>query len=596
MSKDKKLIKYTNRDFSTIKEGLVEYTKRYYPTVFRDFSEASFGSLMLDTVSYVGDVLSFYLDYQTNESFIDTAIEYDNILRMGEQVGYKQPLKANSFGIVTFYVLAPSLTNSSAPDTDYLPVLAKGTKLSSAGGQVFSLMEDVNFADIKNEVVVATSDDAGNPTGFAVKAHGKVISGEIKTTSIAVGDFKRFLTLNVPDSNISEIISVTDTEGHDYFEVDYLSQDTVFRSVINKDKNSKEQAPNVMITTSVPRRYTVSSRKDKVMLKFGYGSESSLKNDNVTHPSRVVLKMHGRDYDSDNSFDPSKLIETDKFGISPANTILDVVYRANTSTNSNVSSKQINSIIDPIYVFSSAATDIGKINFVRDSIECTNEKPITGDVSSPTVDELKQRINDVFSSQNRAVTADDYAAIIYRMPSKFGKIKRVRLVRDQDSFKKNLNLYVLGEDLKGNLAFANDVLKNNVKVWINNYKMINDTVDILDPRIINIGVNFTAVVNYDQDKFEALQAGIAVIENMFAQKLDIGQPIYITDFYNQLNNLEEIVDVLTVDIIAKIGGDYSDDTVDLKHYTSADGRILYVPENAIYELKFANRDIKGTIK
>ena len=596
MSKDKKIIKYTNRDFSSIKEGLVDYAKRYYPSVYKDFSEASFGSLMLDTVSYVGDVLSFYLDYQANESFLDTAVEYNNILRMGEQVGYKEPLKGNSFGIVTFYILVTTQPNATAPDLNYLPVLSKGTRLTSNSGQVFSLVDDVNFADTSNEIITATSDNSGNPTSFAVKAYGKVVSGELKTTSITVGDFRRFLTVAVDDGNVSEVVSVIDTEGHQYFEVDYLSQDTIFRSVINKDNKSKDLAPNVMVTTNVPRRFTVFSRAGQTLLKFGYGSESSLKNDNMSHPSKVVLKMHGRDYEKDTSFDPAKLIETDKFGISPANTILTVVYRANTTENSNLASRELTSISDPLLVFPSGATDTAKINYVRNSLECTNEASINGDVSLPTVSELKQRINDVFSSQNRAVTAEDYQALIYRMPSKFGKIKRVRLIRDQDSFKRNLNLYVLAEDLDGNLANASQVLKNNVKTWINHYKMINDTVDILDPMIINIGINFTAVVNFDQDKYEALNAGIVAIEEMFEEKLDIGQPIYIVDIYNKLNNLDEIVDVVNVEIVEKVGERYSDESVNLKHYTSADGRILYTPENAIYELKFTDTDIKGTIK
>ena len=207
------------------------------------------------------------------------------------------------------------------------------------------------------------------------------------------------------------------------------------------------------------------------------------------------------------------------------------MYRANTTENSNLAARELSSISDPLFVFPSSATDTAKINYVKNSLECTNETSINGDVSLPTVSELKQRINDVFSSQNRAVTAEDYQALIYRMPSKFGKIKRAKIIRDQDSFKRNLNLYVLGEDLDGKLAVANPVLKNNVKTWINHYKMINDTVDILDPMIINIGINFTAVVNFDQDKYEALNAGIESIEGMFEEKLDIGQPIYIIDIF-----------------------------------------------------------------
>ena len=74
-------INYLSRDFTAIKSDLIEYAKRYYPDTYRDFSDAGFGSLMVDAVSYIGDILSFYLDYQANESFLSTAIEYDNVLK-----------------------------------------------------------------------------------------------------------------------------------------------------------------------------------------------------------------------------------------------------------------------------------------------------------------------------------------------------------------------------------------------------------------------------------------------------------------------------------------------------------------------------------
>jgi len=210
--------------------------------------------------------------------------------------------------------------------------------------------------------------------------------------------------------------------------------------------------------------------------------------------------------------------------------------------------------------------------------------------------ELRQRINDTFSSQNRAVTADDYEALVYRMPAKFGKVKRAKVLRDQDSFKRNLNLYLLSQNASGHLVPTNQVLKNNIKVWLNNYRMINDTIDILDPRIINFKINFTAVVDYSQDKFEALNIGITEIQDMFEQKLDIGEPIYITKIYDILNNLDEIVDVTNVKLELQTGGLYSDETLNLQEYISADGRILYAPENTIYELKYPDLDIKGTIK
>ena len=595
--KNKKLIKYTDREFSDIKQSLVNYAQRYYPDIFKDFSDASFGSLMLDTVAYVGDMLSFYLDYQTNESFLDTAIEYNNILRLGEQVGYKQPLRSNSFGTISMYVLAPTTDGGSSPDTDYLPVLARGSTFSTTAGRVFSLIDDVDFANPDNEVVVATSNAAdGKPTAFAVKAFGRVISGEVKTESVTVGNFTRFLTIPLSDPNITEIVSVVDDEGHEYFEVDYLSQDTIFRSVVNKDPATRRYVPDVMVTTSVPRRFTTFNSFGTINIKFGYGSESNLKTDNINHPSNVVLKMHGRDYETDTTFDPSKLVETSKFGIAPANTTLTITYRTNTADNVNAASRALNEIVQPVYIFSSNATNNSKILTVKESLEVVNEEPIVGDVSIPTASELKQRVNDVFSSQNRAVTASDYEALVYRMPPRFGSVKRAKIYRDQDSFKRNLNLYILSEDADQKFMTSSQLLKNNIKTWLGNYKMINDTIDILDARIINIKINFVAVVDYNQDKTEALAIAIGKIEEMLEEKLDIGQPIYISKIYDELNNLDEIVDVTDVSITNESGGLYSDQTLNLDEYISSDGRILYAPENVVYELKYSDLDIKGTIR
>ena len=495
------------------------------------------------------------------------------------------------------YVLASVTTDGSSPDTDYLPVLARGSKFVSQAGQVFSLIDDIDFANPDNEIVVATTSQTdGSATAFAVKAMGRVISGELELELYNVGSFTRFLTVPLSDPDITEIVSVTDSEGHEYFEVDYLSQDTVFRSVINKDASTRKYVPSIMVTTAVPRRFTTFKRDQQIFIKFGYGSESSLKTDNTTHPSNVVLKMHGRDYETDLTLDPSKLLETDKFGIAPANTTLNIVYRTNKTDDVNVASRALNGVSSPLFVFGENATNESKISFARDSLEIVNEEPITGDVSTPTTTELKQRINDVFASQNRAVTAGDYEALIYRMPSRFGRIKRAKIIRDHDSFKRNLNLYLLSEDEDSNFIESSQVLKNNVKVWLNQYKMINDTLDILDPRIVNIRVNFTAVIDYSQDKFESLNVALTEIEDIFREKLDIGQPIYITKIYDRLNNLEEIVDVTNVEITNQSGGEYSDNSLNLKQYISADGRILYAPENVVYELKFPDLDIKGTVK
>ena len=232
MSEKKPAINYTSRNFATIKTDLVNYAKRYYPNQFRDFSANSFGSLMLDTVAYVGDILSFYLDYQVNESFLSTAIDYDNVLKLSKQMGYNPDLSPASYGILTFFILIPA--SNGAPDFSYAPVLKRGSKFSTSNGNIFTLVEDINFADdAKNEVVVGNVDsETGTPTNYAVRARGQAVSGELAIQQTTVGGYEKFRKVNVNGDNITEIVSVTDSQGNPYYEVDYLTQNTIYIPLI----------------------------------------------------------------------------------------------------------------------------------------------------------------------------------------------------------------------------------------------------------------------------------------------------------------------------------------------------------------------------
>ena len=461
-------IRYTNRDFDSIKSDLIEYTQRYYSDVFQDFNEASFGALMLDTVSYVGDILSFYLDYQTNESFIDTATEYENVLRLGRQFGYKYRQNQVSYGEVSLYVLVPATTTGGEPDRSYLPILKKGSKFSSTSGGIFTLNQDVDFAARgNNEVVVARVDsDTGAPTFFAVKSKGTVVSGQLEEEIIEVGDFEKFLRLELASPNITEIISVHDSEGNQYYEVDYLTQNVVYRSVRNNN-DDKNKVSSVLKSFAVARRFVIEQDRYATFLQFGHGSDSEILKDAVADPSKVLLKAHGKDYITDDSFDPSNLIATDKFGIGPSNTKLRVVYRTNTVTNSNAAVNSVITIDNSNFVFNNRSSlSDSSIQTIVDSLEVTNEKRILGDVSSPTLDEIKTRIKGVYAAQNRAVTKEDYMNVVYSMSSEYGSIKRCNIVQDNDSFKRNINIFIACEDENGKLTTPTSTLEQNLVTWL----------------------------------------------------------------------------------------------------------------------------------
>ena len=281
-------INYTSRDFNTIRKDLITHVKKYYPQIYQDFNEASFGSIMLDTVPYVGDVLSFYMDYNVNESFLETAVESNNIIKLARQLGYRYKGVPVASGLITLYLVVPASSDGVQPDLDYAPIIKSGTIFgSSEEGITYTLNEDVDFSLSSNEVVVATVDSTtGVPTGYAIKAYGEIISGEVKTKNIEVGAYQRFRKVLIPDSNISEIISVTDTQGNQYYEVDYLSQDTIYTSIVNKDSDSSA-VPSIMKPKKAPRRFVFEQLSNQYYLQFGYGSETNLTNEKISDPSNI---------------------------------------------------------------------------------------------------------------------------------------------------------------------------------------------------------------------------------------------------------------------------------------------------------------------
>ena len=513
-------------------------------------------------------------------------------------MGFRFKGNPTSYGLADFYVIIPANISATEPDENYLPVLKKNSTFSSADGVTFTLNEDIRFANSDNEKVVAQVDsNSGAILSFAVKASGEVISGELFQEKIIVGGFERFRKVQLSAIDISEVVSVIDSNGNEYYEVDYLSQDVVYKGVLNRD-NNKDTTTSTLRPYAVPRRFTTERLEQGVAIQFGFGSERDIVADPFIDPSKVILDVHSKDYVSDVSFDPSNLLKSDKLGVSPSNTTLTITYRKNSSDNVNVSSNGLVNVDGPILEFddpSSLTTE--KMASVVDSLQVNNEEPITGDVSLPNISELKERIYNVYAAQNRAVTALDYKSLCYSMPTKFGSIKRVSISKDPGSLKRNLNIYVLSEDVNGYFITANSTIKKNLKQWLNQGRMINDTVDILDAKIINIGIEFDIISNISSNKFEVLAEAIEELSAFYNNKLDVGEPFYISDVYNVLNKMPDVVDTTKVKIVQKTGGSYSSTVIfDVANNMSPDERYIVVPDNAVLELKYPTIDIKGTVK
>ena len=594
--KQLKVINYAGRDFNSIRNNLIDYVKRYYPDSFKDFNSAGFGSLVLDTVAYVGDVLSFYADYQLNESFLDTANEYDNVVKIARQLGYKYADAFSSVGEAQFFISVPAST-AGAPDENYIPTLQANSTFTTTGGQNFTLVEDVNFANPANPIIVnKVNSITGAPSEFAIKATGKVISGRVERQTQNIGDFVKFRKIPLNDANPIEILNVYDSEGHRYFQVDHLAQEIVFKAIRNNNTD-KNIVPSILKAIPVTRRFTLERDRTSAYLLFGYGSEKELTNESVVDPSKIVLQLHGRDYVTQQNFDPTNLTETDKFGVGPSNTMLTILYRVNDSRDVNAAVGALSQVAVPLLRFNNPQSlNNALLSQVRSSLEVTNEDPIVGDVQIPTTEELKQRVYSFYATQNRAVTIEDYKAISYAMPPSFGAIHRCSFERDFDSFKRNLNMYVISKDKQGFLTSTNTTIKENLKTWLSNYKMINDTIDIRPASVVNFGINFSIVADLEENRFNVLNLATQRLRNFFAnQQYDISEPLYIVDIYKELQRVPGVIDVVDVQILHKQGGVYSNTDFDFNNHLSVDGRYLNGEINTIFELKYPNDDVQGSV-
>lgn len=588
-------IDYTHREFQSIRNDLIQVAERLYPDSFRDFSEGSFGAMMVDAVAYVADQLNFYLDYNVNEAFLDTAYQYDNIVRHGRALGYKNRGRPSTFGTVSMYVLVPASATGIGPDLRYTPIVKRGTRFSTTTGLNFVLTENVDFAAPTNAIVAArTNTITGAPTYYAIKAYGKVVSGYFTREQIKVGAFERFKKVGISNPNMSEIISITDAEGNEYYEVDYLSQDMIFREVPNMNFKN-DNVPSILKPYLVSRKFVVERGRTNTVIQFGSGKAAGT--NVIADPGAVAMDIYGKDYITDTTFDPTRLSENESYGIVPSNTTLNVVYRITNPVNSNASVGSLNEVGNSIFEFSNPQDlDSGLMEEIRQSLEVSNEEPITGNVNELTSGEIKRKIFDTFPTQNRAVTQADYENLAVRMPEKFGAVKRCSVQRDPDERKRNLNMYVISVDAVGHLTKCNNTIKKNLKTWLNQHRMINDTIDILDAYVINFGIQYIVRPKTGVDKYDLLEACNLALQKKFQTHSYIGEHLSVADLYSELNKVSGVLEVSQVTIVNKAGANYSTVSFNINENTSPDGTYIIVPKNAVVELKFPATDIKGKVR
>ena len=598
MAKNKKIrqIDYTARDFDTIKQRLVDFVKAKYPDTYKDFNASSFGSLMFDLVSYVGDSLSYYTDYVANETNPMTSLEEENTSDLFEALGSKHYRNKTTHGTVQLYFAVPTVAAGNGPDFQYLEAQLKNVELRTEGGTTFVVTENIALNDTTIDFVGkdVSEIDGSKITYYVIKISAPVISGQLSQYSVTIpSTSRRFQRIEIPSSTCTEVVRVVDSEGNDYYEVDYLTDNVVYRpfaDISTKDTN----VPSILKAYPVPRRFVTKREGPRTFIEFGYGSEDDLKNDVISDPSNIALDKHGKQYVADVSYDPTKHVSSGHFGVSPSNTTLTITYRYNESINANAAAGTINQVVSFEMDFKDEPNlDAQKVAYMRNNLEVYNEDPINGDVSIPTTEEIRKRGLGVFATQRRAVTLQDYISSVYAMPGTFGAIKRCSVVRDNNDLRRNINMYVIAESAAGKLETASMKLKENVKTWLNSVRMISDSIDIFDAKIVNLGIEFdVAPKNGVSMKSLSIDLRRMLYEELMTVPPDIGEPLYLSEIFALLQNHTDVLTVNNVKVTSLSGPNYSEVAYEIDSNISPGKKFLYIPADFIWEIKYET-DIKS---
>ena len=644
-------IKYLNRDFSSFKTSLIEYSKTYFPRTYKDFSDASPGMMFIEMASYIGDVLSYYTDYQFKESLMPYAEERKNVLALANYLGYKTKPTKSSTTNIDLYQLIPSTKDSNnnyIPDNNYALKIREYMEVSNESGVSFITIDPVDFSlDSKfspREVTVYSRDNYGIPQFFLLKKSVKVIAGKITTSSFTVGSAIPFYKISLSENNVIDIIDVKDSDNNKWYEVDYLAQDLIFTETENTSFTNNtyvqysSEVPKLIKSFKTSRKFVVNvTANNTTYLEFGAGTDAT--SDEVIYPNSELVGIGLKNISNLNlNYDTSKLLNSETFGQSPSNTVLTVQYLVGGGLTSNSPSDTIKNISSVTFlndISGLTPSQNSLLTTVKNSFRISNPSPAVGGQNEESVEEIRQNALANFGSQNRTVTVDDYISRIYSIPPRFGSIAKVMVIPNsnlsistnqtllngfvnnenqttlinnslENNFRKvnfdvsnpfSLNLYVLSYNSNKNLTQTNEALVYNIRQYLQKYKIISDSVNIIDGYIINIGVDFKILVYNNFNKKEVLDQCLQKAKDFFnIDKWYFNQPININQFELELAKIEGVQSVAEVTFknLNQNDGDYSPHEYNLSEATH--NKIIYPSlDPSVFEVKFPDNDIRGAV-
>ena len=642
-----KPVNYLNKDFSDFRDNLIEFARQYFPNTYNDFNEASPGMMFIEMAAYVGDVLSYYIDSQFRETLLAYAEEKKNVYTIAQSFGYKPKTTTPANVVLDVFQTIPALNGE--PDYRYaLNVKAGATIKSTTTGKTFRTIEDANFkfnSQFEPRVTTIFESNGGTPTKYLLKKQVRAESGEVATEFFTFGTAQKYSQIKLGNTDVIHIISCIDDDGNSWYEVDSLARDTIFTDVENNSSTdptsvtNREVSPYLLKLRRVPKRFTTFiDENENTFLRFGAGVSDNPDEEIIPNPDNVGSNLPGSPSFLNKAFDPSNFLRTKAFGQAPSNTTLTIKYSYGGGIDDNVSSGDITELTSAQFEIQTENLVGSLISEAENSVSFTNPNPSSGGSAGQTIREVRDSALAYYQSQQRAVTREDYMVRAYSLPARYGNIAKVHLVQDDQLNTKSalddldravtqddvdnkrtirslqarvpnplaLNMYTLGYNSNKVLEPLSQTVKENLKNYLSEYRLVTDAINIKDAYIIDIAVDFAILTKVGYNKNDVLLRCVAAVKDFFnIDNWQIGQPIVTADIVYELSLVEGVAAVtkplestndsqIVVTNKFRRADGYSGNTYDIESAT-INGTIYPALDPSIFQVRFPNTDIRGKV-
>lgn len=649
-SPNSKEIRYLNRDFSQLRETLINFSKTYYPNTYKDFSPASPGMMFMEQAAVVGDVLSYYTDYAFKEGLMGEASERRNIIGLTSPLGYKVKPSRAATGNLNLMQLCPAIEDGNgnfSPDPNYMLLVKENSQFSSNGGSYYTLSQGVDFTISSSispriESVYSRNVD-GTPQFFLLEKQGIITAGQVYTKQVSVASPTSFYQIPLEETNVLGIIDVVDSDNNKWYETDYLAQEMVPIAVLNDSeyegslRQYKDSVPYILKFLKTSRRFITTVDENNITtIQFGAGI-NGVDDEIITFDSNLINVGLLNSQAVNIPLDPSNFLHNENYGMAPFNTTLTIRYLIGGGLQSNCQSDEIRNVVQADFDNSSEGLlpeQVDLLNTVKNSLKVTNPSPCVGGKDSETDDEIKLNAMANFAAQSRAVTKNDYLVRIYGLSPRFGSIAKAQVITDTSLevginkisvgvVNQNnvatlntgtsaeyvrkiaydvtnpfaINVYLLSFDANKKLVPPNEALITNLITYLKQFRMITDGVNVIDGYVINIGVDFTITVYKGFNKRDVLSNCIATVQDFFnIDNWNFSQPINLSQLNLEIAKVDGVQSVVEVTIYNKtiLDGDYSSVEYDMASATK-NGVIYPSVDPSIFEVRYPDSDIKGSV-